>query len=246
MKKERIDLLLVKNGIAESRSQAQKMIMAGEVTVNEQLVFKPSQLFSERSIIRLKEKPRFVSRGGYKLEAALMKFGLTRLEGKHCVDIGASTGGFTDCLLQYQAAKVYAVDVGYGQLHESLRKSAKVVVKERTNVKEIGNFPNSIDLVVIDVSFISLKSILPIVIGWERKKQLDVIALVKPQFEAGRKESAKGKGVIRNDEVRKRVLNEIIDFATRIGFNFKEWIESPIQGPKGNREYLIYLFSCGK
>ena len=240
-KKERLDILLVESGLAESRSQAQKLIMAGEVLVEGQQAYKPSQFLLKESKIEIKNKPRYVSRGGYKLEKALDYFGFLDLSGKVCVDVGASTGGFTDGLLQRNAERVYAIDVGYGQLHNNLRNSPKVVVMERTNVKDINKIPDFIDLVVIDASFISLKSILPVVFGWDYKRYMDVIALVKPQFEAGKKEAAKGKGVIKSDEIRRRILNEIIDFATKIGFDFQGFVESPIQGPKGNLEYLIYL-----
>lgn len=243
MGKERIDVLLVNSGMAESRSHAQRLIMAGEVLANGQLVHKPSQIFSLETRIELKNKPRFVSRGGLKLEKALIDFGFFDLRGKICVDIGASTGGFTDCLLQHNAEKVYAVDVGYGQLHNSLRISNKVVSMERTNVRDLRCFPQHIDLVVIDASFISLKTILPVVNKWNYLINLDVIALVKPQFEAGKKEAAKGKGVIRNEEIHQRIIAEIVQFANESGYIFHKFVESPIQGPKGNKEFLIHLES---
>ncbi len=241
MNKVRIDILLVERGMVESRSLAQRLIMAGEVLADGQQVFKPSQTFPESTRIEIKNKPRYVSRGGYKLEKGLNEFGFTNLGGKICVDIGASTGGFTDCLLQHGARKVYAVDVGYGQLHESLRNSDQVIVMERTNVKDVENFPEPIDLVVIDASFISLKSILPVVKKWEFNGSLNLIALVKPQFEAGRKEAARGKGVIRSDKIRQRVINEVIEFAKNLGFQYHQTAESPIEGPKGNKEFLVYL-----
>ena len=241
MDKERIDLLLVELGLADSRSQAQKLIMAGEVLADNQLVYKPSQVFSREANIRIKNKPRYVSRGGLKLEKALEEFGFSNLDGKVCVDIGASTGGFTDCLLQHGARKVYAIDVGYGQLHDSLRKNQNVIVMERTNIKEVKTLPEPVDLVVIDASFISLKSIFPTIALWKFKEKMDLIALVKPQFEAGKKEAARGKGVIRSAEIQQRVISEVICFAKSFGFRHLHTTESPIEGPKGNREFLVYL-----
>jgi 23S rRNA (cytidine1920-2'-O)/16S rRNA (cytidine1409-2'-O)-methyltransferase len=241
MNKKRIDILMVERGVAESRSLAQRLIMAGEVLADGQLVFKASQTFPEDVQIKIKRKPRFVSRGGYKLERALIEFGFYDLTGKICVDVGASTGGFTDCLLQHGAERVYAVDVGYGQLHDSLRNSQKVVVMERTNVKNVEGFPEPIDLVVIDASFISLKIILPIIKKWDVENNLNLIALIKPQFEAGRKEAARGKGVIRSEKIRLRVIGEVIEFAQALGFIYHQTIESPIEGPKGNKEFLVYL-----
>lgn len=241
MKKERIDILLVELGLAESRSQAQRLIMAGEVLADNQQVFKPSQIYHAGTRITIKSKPKFVSRGGYKLEKGLIEFGFNKLEDKVCVDVGASTGGFTDCLLQYGAKKVYAIDVGYGQLHDRLRRDDRVVVMERTNVKDVENFSEPINLVVIDASFISLKSILPTLTKWNFTEQLDLIALIKPQFEAGKSEAARGKGVIRSAEIQLRVIEEVITFAQGLGFHHHLTIESPIEGPKGNKEFLVYL-----
>lgn len=241
MTKERLDLLLVKQGLAVSRSLAQKLIMAGDVLVNSQVVYKPSQIFEGSVEIRLKEKPRFVSRGGLKLEKALQEFGLEDLSGKICVDVGASTGGFTDCMLQHHAQKVYAVDVGYGQIHQSLRNTQKVVVKEKTNVRDIKFIDDKISFVTIDVSFISLKTVLPVIQSWVNNIEIEVIALVKPQFEAGRKEAAKGKGVIRDEEIRMEILDDLIGFVQSIGIKVNGYTESPISGPKGNKEFLLYL-----
>ena len=178
--------------------------------VNDQVAYKPSQTFESSVEIKLKQKPRYVSRGGLKLEKALIEFGLEDLDGKICVDVGASTGGFTDCLLQHHAKKVFAIDVGYGQIHQSLRNSSKVVVMEKTNVREIHSFPESISFVTIDVSFISLKTVLPVIKSWIKTEDIQVIALVKPQFEAGRKEAAKGKGVIRSEETRLAIIEDLI------------------------------------
>jgi 23S rRNA (cytidine1920-2'-O)/16S rRNA (cytidine1409-2'-O)-methyltransferase len=241
MSKERLDILLVNKGMVESRSLAQKIIMAGDVLVNEQVAYKPSQVFENSVEIRLKQKPRYVSRGGLKLEKALIEFSLENLIGKVCVDVGASTGGFTDCLLQHNAEKVFAVDVGYGQIHQSLRNSHKVVIMEKTNVKDIQAFPEKIDLITIDVSFISLKTVLPLVKNWVGKSNIQVLALVKPQFEAGRKVAAKGKGVIRSEETRLEILEDLITYIKKIGIIYLGFTESPILGPKGNKEFLINL-----
>lgn len=241
MTKERLDILLVNHKIAESRSLAQKLIMAGDVLVNGQVVYKPSQAFDGSVVIRIKQKPRYVSRGGLKLEKALHEFGLENLSGQICVDVGASTGGFTDCLLQHQAEKVFAVDVGYGQIHQSLRNSSKVIIMEKTNVREIQSLPEQVALVTIDVSFISLKTVLPIIKSWVNDSDIQVIALAKPQFEAGRKEAAKGKGVIRSEEIRLAIIEDLIEYAKSIGINYQGYTDSPILGPKGNKEFLLYL-----
>lgn len=241
MKKERIDILLVEMGVAESRSQAQRLIMAGEVLADNQQVFKSSQVYPADTHITIKNKPKYVSRGGYKLEKGLIEFGFNDLEGKVCVDVGASTGGFTDCLLQFGAKRVYAIDVGYGQLHDRLRRSERVVLMERTNVKDVDIFPEPINIVVIDASFISLKSILPGIVKWKFIGQLDLIALIKPQFEAGKSEAARGKGVIKSAEIQQRVIEEVVGFAQVLGFHHHQTTESPIEGPKGNKEFLVYL-----
>lgn len=241
MKNKRLDLLLVEKKFAESRNHAQNMIMAGEVLVDGQLAYKSSQQFTENSKIELKSKPRFVSRGGLKLEAALYAFDLTDLSSKVCVDIGASTGGFTDCLLQHGALKVFAIDVGYGQMHSSIRAHSKVVVMERTNIREIATLPDDIDIVTVDVSFISLKLIFPVIAQWSKESKMDIVALIKPQFEAGKKIAAKGKGVIRDEKIRKSIKAEIIDFAVKKGFEYIQSIDSPITGPKGNKEILVHF-----
>jgi len=241
MKKQRIDILLANSGLAESRNKAQRLVMAGEVKVDGQLVHKPSELFDFSCNIVIKSKPKYVSRGGLKLEKAITEFKINDIAGKICADIGASTGGFTDCLLQNGAEKVYAVDVGYGQLHQSLRKNSRVIKMERVNVKDVKEFPEPIDLVTIDVSFISLKRIFPIVKNWYEQKRIRVIALIKPQFEVGRKIAAKGKGVIRSDKDRQKAVKDILSKARDEGFNVLGMVESPIKGPKGNVEFLVYL-----
>lgn len=241
MGKERLDILVVNKNLAESRSLAQKLIMAGDVLVNNQVAYKPSQSFDNNVDINLKQKPRYVSRGGIKLEKALIEFGMEDLAGRICVDVGASTGGFTDCLLQHKAEKVFALDVGYGQIHQSLRNSSKVVVMEKTNVREIKSFTEKISLVTIDVSFISLKTVLPVIKTWIRNDTIQVIALVKPQFEAGRKEAAKGKGVIRSEETRLAIIDDLITFTETQGIVYIACTDSPILGPKGNKEFLLFL-----
>lgn len=241
MKKQRIDILLTNSGLVESRNKAQRLVMAGEVKVDGQLVHKSSELFNPSCHITIKSKPKYVSRGGLKLEKAITEFRIDDIMGKICVDIGASTGGFTDCLLQNGAEKVYAVDVGYGQLHQSLRNNPRVVEMERVNVKNVKGFPEPIELVTIDVSFISLKRVFPIVKSWCNQKNIRVIALIKPQFEVGRKIAAKGKGVIHSDKERKKVVKDILSTVRDEGFNVLGVAESPIRGPKGNIEFLLYL-----
>jgi 23S rRNA (cytidine1920-2'-O)/16S rRNA (cytidine1409-2'-O)-methyltransferase len=241
MKKKRLDVLLHERGLCESRSLAQRIIMAGVVSVDGQIAAKSSQLFDEQSHITIKERPKYVSRGGYKLEKALEEFGLGNLDGRVCVDVGASTGGFTDCLLQHGARSVYAVDVGYGQLHYSLRSDPRIVVMERTNVREIHHFPQPISLVTIDASFISLKTILPVIRNWPIEKEMEIIALVKPQFEVGREIAARGKGVITRAEDRQAVIDGLTVFIAQEGFDFRNLVESPLKGPKGNTEFLMHI-----
>jgi 23S rRNA (cytidine1920-2'-O)/16S rRNA (cytidine1409-2'-O)-methyltransferase len=241
MKKNRIDILLVTSGLVESRNIAQRLVMAGEVEVNGQLVHKPADRFSSDCQISLRNKPKYVSRGGLKLEKALEEFQINDIRGRICADIGASTGGFSDCLLKNGAKKVYAVDVGFGQLHQSLRDNPSIIVMERTNVKSIREFPESIEFVTIDVSFISLKRVIPIVKLWSDKKIIRVLALIKPQFEVGRKIAAKGKGVIRDKREHEKVKKDIIAFAKDEGFEFLGITDSPITGPKGNVEFLSYF-----
>jgi 23S rRNA (cytidine1920-2'-O)/16S rRNA (cytidine1409-2'-O)-methyltransferase len=241
MQKERLDILITELGLAESRSLAQKLVMAGHVRVDGQLVFKPATKFSPGVQIQIDRGPRYVSRGGEKLEAALAAFGLTDLQGKVCVDVGASTGGFTDCLLQHGAGKVYAVDVGYGELHWKLRNDLRVVVRERTNARYVEEFPEPIGLITIDASFISLKILLPVAAHWLGEAGGELVALIKPQFEAGRAEVSRGDGVIHDCEVHRRVLGEILEFAAGSGFGIRGLIRSPLKGPKGNTEFLVYL-----
>jgi len=239
--KIRLDILMTDKGLSESRSLAQRMVMAGQVKVDGCLALKPSQIVRPDSIIEILKQARYVSRGGEKLEAALHEFGLTHLDGHVCVDVGSSTGGFTDCLLQHGAGLVYAVDVGYGQLHYSLRGNPRIVLMERTNVREIHHFPQPVSLVTIDASFISLKTILPVIRNWPFVKELEIVALVKPQFEVGRDVAARGKGVVSRPEDRQAVIDELTSFAVKGGFEFRNLIESPLKGPKGNTEYLMHI-----
>jgi 23S rRNA (cytidine1920-2'-O)/16S rRNA (cytidine1409-2'-O)-methyltransferase len=242
----RLDNELVKRNLVESRTLAQRMIMAGEVRVDDVVQLKPSHRVNDDSRIEVTGKPRFVSRGGLKLEPALHSFGLTNLVGKVCADVGASTGGFTDCLLQYGADKVYAIDVGYGILHWQLRNDPRVVVMERTNARYVKDMPELIHLATIDASFISLKILLPAVKGWFQNQSGDIVALIKPQFEAGRKAAAKHDGVILDTDVHKRVLLEVLSFGLDIGLGINGLIQSPIKGPKGNIEYLVHFAVNGE
>jgi len=241
VEKIRIDVLMEEKKLSESRSQAQRLIMAGQVRVNGQVILKPSMKFDPNSIIELEQPPRFVSRGGEKLEGAIQAFGLDDLSGRVCADIGASTGGFTDCLLQHGATKVYAVDVGYGVMHWKLRNDPRVVVMERTNARYVEGFTEPVSLITIDASFISLKIFLPVFKKWFYKGKGEVVALIKPQFEAGRKESARGDGVIRDESVHRKVLEEVLGAASGEGYGICGLIRSPLLGPKGNTEFLVHL-----
>ncbi len=241
MRKSRLDHILVGKGLAQNRSQAQKMIMAGLVSVNGDLVTKPSSLYDEGALVKIINSRPYVSRGGEKLEAALRAFGLLDLEGMVCVDIGASTGGFTDCLLKHGARRVYAVDVGYGQLHWDLRNDPRVVVMERTNARNLTGFPEAIQLVTVDASFISLTTLLCNVRDWFGLSGGQVVGLIKPQFEAGRREAAKGRGVIRDPLIHRRVLKVVLESAAGMGYGIYGLTLSPLLGPKGNVEYFVHL-----
>lgn len=241
MEKVRLDVLMEELKLAESRSSAQRIIMAGEARVNGQLVIKPATKVNRNDSIEVARPPQFVSRGGEKLLGALKAFDLLALDGLVCADIGASTGGFTDCLLQHGAYKVFAVDVGYGVLHWKMRNHPKVVSMERTNARYVEGFGEPIQLVTIDASFISLRTLLPTVKKWFSETPGEVVALIKPQFEAGRSDAAKGEGVIRDASVHKRVLEQVLEFAESEGFEIKGLIQSPLTGPKGNIEFLVYL-----
>ncbi|MFN3347021.1 MAG: TlyA family RNA methyltransferase [Candidatus Bipolaricaulaceae bacterium] len=238
--KTRLDLLLVEKGLAPSRAKAQALILAGQVRVNGVVVDKPGALVAPTSLLELLSPPKYVSRGGEKLAGALRAFRLDPRE-KICVDIGASTGGFTDCLLQHGAKKVYAVDVGHGQLHWKLRNDPRVVVKEGVNARflRFEDIGEPVDLATIDVSFISLRLILPRLVGLVRGEG-DVVPLVKPQFEAGPERVR--KGVVRDPQVQREVLQELIHFIRKeLGWSVKGAIPSPLLGPKGNREFFLHV-----
>jgi 23S rRNA (cytidine1920-2'-O)/16S rRNA (cytidine1409-2'-O)-methyltransferase len=236
--KQRLDMLLVERGLAPSREKARGMIMAGEVSVNGQIVDKPGSPIQLTAELKTKGKPRFVSRGGEKLAGALKDFNLD-VQGRICADVGASTGGFTDCLLQNGAARVYSIDVGYGQLDYSLRQDKRVVVMERINARYLEQLDEMVNLVTIDASFISLKLLLPVIRGW-LQSQADVIPLIKPQFEAGKHDVGKG-GVVKDPEIHVRVIEEILSFALREGFLVKGLTRSPLKGPAGNIEFLAWF-----
>jgi len=241
VKRERIDKLLVDRGLAESRTKAQAMIMAGVVLVNEQRVEKPSQQFDKDSSLRVKggDDPtiRYVGRGGLKLEAALREFQID-VAGFTCLDVGASTGGFTDCLLQHGATRVIALDVGHNQIDWRLRNDPRVEVREGVNARYLQpeDFPVKFDLAVIDVSFISATKVLPAIVPLMLESG-SIITLIKPQFEVGRGEVGSG-GIVRDAEKRLRVVEEVNEAAMALGLKVVNVIESPIQGAEGNVEFL--------
>lgn len=249
MKKIRLDLLLVERGLAESRSLAQRLVMAGQVRVNGERVLRSAANISPDAQLVVDKGPAYVSRGGEKLEAALQAFSVD-VHGRTCADVGASTGGFTDCLLQHGASKVYAIDVGHGILDWKLRQDPHVVIMEGTNARFLDRLPEAVQVVTIDVSFISITVVLRVVKEW-LLSQADqpngsVIALVKPQFEAGRKEVSRGKGVIRDPAVHRQVLSQVLSCAREMGYAVRGLIRSPLTGPKGNIEFLLWLVLDGE
>ena len=239
--KERLDVLLVSRGLAPSREKAKTMIMEGNVFVNNNREDKAGSTFPEDCQIEVRGKTlQYVSRGGLKLEKAMTHFGIT-LEGKICMDIGASTGGFTDCMLQNGAQKVYAVDVGYGQFAWKLRQDERVVCMEKTNIRYVTpeQIGDALDFASVDVSFISLTKVL----GPAKellKEDGQMVCLIKPQFEAGREKVGK-KGVVRDKGVHEEVIEKVISFALETGFSIYNLEYSPIKGPEGNIEYLVYI-----
>lgn len=241
MEKERLDVIMVQRGLAESRALAQRLVMAGQVRVDGQVALKPAVKILENADIQVELGPKYVSRGGDKLEAALKSFELTDLTGFICADVGASTGGFTDCMLQAGAKKVYAIDVGYGVLHWKLRSDPRVIVMERKNARYVTSLPEMVDLVVVDASFISLKILLPVIVNWFNPGAGRVVALIKPQFEAGREDAAKGDGVIRDPSIHRKVLEDVLNFVSQNHFKVRGLIRSPLLGPKGNVEFLVDL-----
>lgn len=241
MAKIRLDALLVNKGLAQSRERAKAVIMAGQVYIDNQKCDKAGQMVDEETAPEVRgETLKYVSRGGLKLEKAMAEFPIT-LEGKTTMDIGASTGGFTDCMLQNGAKKVFAVDVGYGQFAWKLRQDTRVVNMERTNIRYVTpeDIGEEIDFASIDVSFISLKLVLPVaknLLGADG----EIVALIKPQFEAGREQVGK-KGVVKDIKVHYEVIKKVLDFAKGIGLHVAGLSFSPIKGPEGNIEYLAYL-----
>ncbi len=238
--KKRLDAFLTENGYFESREKAKAAIMAGIVYINGQKALKAGDVVKQIDSVEVRGGMEFVSRGGHKLKKAMEVFPLT-LDGKICMDIGASTGGFTDCMLQRGAIKVYSVDVGYGQLHWKLRNDDRVINLERTNVRYVTReeIPDEADFASIDVSFISLCLVLPKVYELLGEKG-ECVALIKPQFEAGREKVGK-KGVVREKSTHIEVVEKIVDFAREIGFTVRGLDFSPIKGPEGNIEYLLYI-----
>jgi len=247
--KERLDQALVERGLCESREKAKRAVLAGQVRVNGQQAKKASETVRTEDVVSLDAPEKFVSRGGLKLEHALTAFKLD-VSGLRIIDLGASTGGFTDCLLQGGAAQVWAVDVGHGQLAWKLRQDPRVVVMDRTNARTLtpASFPDPFtpfDMAVVDCSFISLTKILPAAVALLRPLG-NIVALVKPQFEAGKAEAAKGAGVIRDPAIHERVLTELREFTVgALGLVWREVVESPITGPAGNKEFLVLIENKG-
>jgi 23S rRNA (cytidine1920-2'-O)/16S rRNA (cytidine1409-2'-O)-methyltransferase len=239
--RRRLDALLVERGFVQSRQRALALILAGEVWVNGQRWLKAGSLVPHDASIRVtgKEIP-YVSRGGLKLEAALQRFDID-VTGLRCLDVGASTGGFTDCLVQHGASHVTAVDVGYGQIHWKLRSDARIKVMERTNIRylDTGAVGEPVDLACIDVSFISLRIVMPAVLKFVRRPGR-IICLIKPQFEVGKGLVGKG-GVVRDPALRQQVIKDLTGAFSALGLRQAGIIPSPILGPKGNQEYLVYL-----
>jgi 23S rRNA (cytidine1920-2'-O)/16S rRNA (cytidine1409-2'-O)-methyltransferase len=252
MKKIRLDLLMVERGLVESRSMAQRLVMAGQVRVDGQVVLRSAANVSPEVQVEIEHGMRYVSRGGEKLEAALENFGV-EVAGKVCADVGASTGGFTDCLLQHGAARVYAIDVGKGILDWKLRQDERVMVMEKTNARFLERLPEAVQMVSIDVSFISLKVMFPVLRDWffaemeaDQPVQGTIIALVKPQFEAGRQQVSRGKGVIRDPQIHRQVLMDVLGEASEQGLIVRDLMRSPLTGPKGNVEFLAWLECAGE
>ncbi len=244
--KERLDVLLVKKGLAPSREKAKTMIMEGNVFVNNQREDKAGTNIPEDAVIEIKGNTlKYVSRGGLKLEKAMTHFGIS-LEDKICMDIGASTGGFTDCMLKNGAKKVYAVDVGYGQFAWKLRTDERVVCMEKTNIRYVTpeDIADVLDFASVDVSFISLAKVLPAAKELLRDEG-EMVCLIKPQFEAGREKVGK-KGVVRDPAVHREVIEKVITDARELGFSILHLEYSPIKGPEGNIEYLVHICKGGR
>jgi 23S rRNA (cytidine1920-2'-O)/16S rRNA (cytidine1409-2'-O)-methyltransferase len=240
---QRLDHALVARGLADSRSTAHRLVLAGDVRIDGEPALKPSQTVVPEQRLDVVGRPAFVSRGGEKLAAALTAFGLS-VAGRTCADVGASTGGFTDCLLQNGAARVYAIDVGHGILHWKLRQDERVLVLERTNARNLAELPEPVGFITVDVAFISLRHILPAAARWIVAGG-DLVALVKPQFEAGREVVRKG-GVVRDPAVHQRVLEDVLRFCLAAGFGPRGVTRSPLRGPKGNVEFLLWAVAGGE
>lgn len=240
-RRERLDLVLVKRGLAETRERAQSLILSGAVTVNGGTATRPAQSVAPDAAIALEDEgPNYVSRGALKLEKALDVWKIDPMDGV-VLDVGASTGGFTDLLLRRGAKRVYAVDVGYGQLHYRLRGDPRVISMERTNIRNLTELPEPIDLGVVDVSFISLRVVLPTVFRLVTDR---IVALIKPQFEAGRDRVGRG-GVVRDPETRKSVIADLQTWSTAQTWHMRDVVESPIKGPAGNVEFLSLWLPAG-
>jgi 23S rRNA (cytidine1920-2'-O)/16S rRNA (cytidine1409-2'-O)-methyltransferase len=237
--KERLDLLLVQRGLADSRQKAQRLIMAAQVAVGGLVVDKPGARVPLTAAVTLKSRIPYASRGGLKLDAAIKAFDID-VEGWIAADVGASTGGFTDCLLQGGVRRVYAIDVGYGQLAWTLRQDSRVVVMDRVNARYLRSLPELVDIATIDVSFISLRLVLPSVLNWLRPGG-QIVALIKPQFEAGRDRVGKG-GVVKDPAVHQMVLEELLGWAADHDLGIAGLLRSPITGPAGNVEFLAHWF----
>ena len=239
MPKQRLDQRLHNLGLAPSREQARRLIMAGEVLVDGQMVDRPSAAVTETAQIAIKARPRFVSRGGDKLDAALAHFAVD-VSGRVCADVGASTGGFTDALLQRGASRVYAVDVGHGILDYRLRIDPRVFVMERTNARYLAELPEPVRFVCLDASFISLRLLLPVARAWLAQPGDNMIALVKPHFEAGRKQVGKG-GIVKDPDVHRQVLADILAWSEQEGLSPAGLLRSPLKGAAGNVEFLLWM-----
>ena len=233
----RLDVLLYERGLAESREKAKRLILAGQVRVAGRLVDKAGATVAADVDLDVREGPKYVSRGGQKLAGALDAFGIDP-SGSVAADVGASTGGFTDCLLQRGAARVYAIDVGYGQLHWKLRQDPRVIVMERTNARYLEALPEAVQLVTADVSFISLRLVLPRAQGW-LSSEGQCVALIKPQFEAVRRQVGRG-GVVRDPRVHRAVLTDLLTWAAGEGWRLHGLVRSCLKGPKGNSEFLVW------
>jgi 23S rRNA (cytidine1920-2'-O)/16S rRNA (cytidine1409-2'-O)-methyltransferase len=241
VKKERVDVLLVSRGLCETREQAKRLVLAGEVRSGDRMIDKPATKVAEDTPLEVKEKPKFVGRGGFKIEGALEAFGISPA-GLVCLDIGASTGGFTDCLLQQGAERVHAVDVGTNQLVWKIRNDPRVMVKEKFNARNLveADLGEKVALIVIDVSFISLTKILPAAFG-VLESGGSIVPLIKPQFELRREDIGKG-GIVRESELHERAVAKIRDFVVEdLGREWKDVVDSPITGTDGNREFLAWL-----